>query len=178
LYFRVVFVEYWQSFRQLLFKKQIKHKNGGIFMAFKSIMVASDHGGYALKEQILEFLGVQGMNVIDGGCDSEESVDYPIYGEKAARAVVLGQVSGAIIICGTGIGISMAANRVRGARASLCHCAEYAKMTRLHNDSNILALGGRFTTIEQAKEIVSTWLSTEYEGGRHEKRVKMLDEIE
>ena len=147
-------------------------------MAFKSIMVASDHGGYVLKEQVLEFLKSRGINAVDGGCPNEESVDYPIYGEKAARAVVSKQVDGAIIICGTGIGISIAANRIKGARASLCHCAEYAKMTRLHNNSNILALGGRFTTVEQAKEIVSTWLDTEYEGGRHDKRVNMLDEIE
>ena len=147
-------------------------------MAFKSIILACDHGGYALKEQILEFLQTDGLNVIDGGCDSEESVDYPLYGEKAARAVVFGQVDAAIIICGTGIGISIAANRVRGARAALCHCAEYAKMSRLHNDSNILALGGRFTTKEQAKEIISAWLNTEYEGGRHERRIKMLDGIE
>jgi len=141
-------------------------------------MVASDHGGYALKEQIKEFLKTKEINAVDGGCPNTDSVDYPIYGEKAARAVVKGEVDGAIIICGTGIGISIAANRVKGARASLCHCAEYAKMTRLHNNSNILALGGRFTTIDEAKEIVLTWLDTEYEGERHEKRVKMLDEIE
>jgi len=141
-------------------------------------MVTSDHGGYALKEAVLEFLKIREINVIDGGCPSEESVDYPVYGEKAARAVVKGEVDGAIIICGTGIGISIAANRIKGARAALCHCAEYAKMTRLHNNSNILALGGRFTTTDEAKEIVSVWLDTEYEGGRHDKRVKMLDEIE
>ena len=147
-------------------------------MAFKSIIVASDHGGFRLKQQIIEYLGKKGLSVLDGGCPGEESVDFPIYGEKAARAVVSGNADGAIIICGTGIGISMAANRVRGARASLCHCVEYAKMTRLHNNSNILALGGRFTDFETAKQIVDTWLTTDYEGGRHDKRVKMLDEIE
>lgn len=147
-------------------------------MVFKSIIVASDHGGFKLKEQIIEYLGKKGLSVLDGGCPNEESVDFPTYGEEAARAVVSGNADGGIIICGTGIGISIAANRVRGARASLCHCAEYAKMTRLHNNSNILALGGRFTDFETAKQIIDTWLTTEYEGGRHEKRVKMLDEIE
>lgn len=147
-------------------------------MSFKSIMIASDHGGYRLKLEIIPFLESMGIAVIDGGCDSEDSVDYPVYGEKAAREVVSGQVDGAIIICGTGIGISIAANRVRGARAAFCHNAEYAKMTRLHNDSNILALGGRFIDSKTAKEIISVWLKTEYEGGRHEKRIKMLDEIE
>jgi len=145
-------------------------------MIFKTIMVVSDHGGYGLKGQIIDFLKSKEINVIDGGCDSEESVDYPIYGFKAAKAVVNGECDGAVTICGTGIGISIAANRIKGVRASLCHNAEYAKMTRLHNDSNILALGARFTDVETAKEIVSVWLSTEYEGGRHGKRVKMLDD--
>lgn len=147
-------------------------------MAFKSIIVASDHGGFQLKRQIIEYLEKKGLEVLDGGCPDEKSVDYPIYGEKAARAVVSGKADGGIIICGTGIGISIAANRVKGARASLCHNIEYAKLTRQHNDSNILALGGRFTEIDAAIEITDTWLTTEYEGGRHEKRVKMLDEIE
>ena len=146
-------------------------------MIFKSIFVASDHGGFKLKAQIIEYLEKEGLLVCDGGCPNEDSVDFPIYGEAAARAVVSGKADGAIIICGTGIGISIAANRVIGARASLCHCAEYAKMTRLHNDSNILALGGRFTDFETAKQIINTWLKTEYEGGRHEKRVRMLDDI-
>jgi len=140
-------------------------------------MLASDHGGYKLKRQVADFLKGKNISVIDGGCDGEESVDYPVYGEKAARAVVSKVCDAAIIICGTGIGISIAANRVKGARAALCHCAEYAKMSRLHNNSNILALGGRFTDFDEAKEIICAWLDTEYEGGRHEKRVKMLDEI-
>jgi ribose 5-phosphate isomerase B len=147
-------------------------------MVFKNIMVASDHGGYRLKEELRAFLESLGIVSVDGGCYNEESVDYPIYGEEAARAVVSGKTDAAIIICGTGIGVSIAANRIKGARAALCHNSEYAKMTRLHNDSNILALGGRFTDVETAKEIVSVWLSTEYEGGRHVERVKMLDEIE
>lgn len=147
-------------------------------MMFKSIIVTSDHGGFRLKQQIIGYLEEKGLLVLDGGCNSEESVDYPIYGEEAARAVVSGRVEGGIIICGTGIGISIAANRVRGARASVCPSVEYAKLTRLHNDSNILALGGRFTDFETAKQIIDTWLTTEYEGGRHQKRIKMLDEIE
>jgi ribose 5-phosphate isomerase B len=135
-------------------------------MAFKSIIVASDHGGFKLKTQIVEYLGEKGLEVLDGGCPNEESVDYPIYGEEAARAVVSGKTDGGIIVCGTGIGISIAANRVKGARATLCNNTEYAKLARLHNDSNILALGGRFTNFETAKSIIDTWLTTEYEGGK------------
>ncbi|MCL1946084.1 MAG: ribose 5-phosphate isomerase B [Chitinivibrionia bacterium] len=148
-------------------------------MSFKKVMVASDHGGYRLKQDIISFLEKIHIEVTDGGCDDDEdSVDYPIYGEKAARAVVSKKVDGAIIICGTGIGISIAANRVKGARAALCDNAEYAKLTRLHNDCNILALGGRFIDGQTARKIIFAWLNTEYEGGRHEKRIKMLDEIE
>lgn len=146
-------------------------------MAFNTIALASDHGGYKLKQSVSEFLRAKNIAVVDCGCDSEESTDYPIYGEKAARAVADKVCDAAVIICGTGIGISIAANRIRGVRAALCHCAEYAKMSRLHNNSNILALGGRFTSEDEAKIIVDTWLNTEYEGGRHEKRIKMLDEI-
>jgi len=146
-------------------------------MTFKTIMIVGDHGGYKLKQQVADFLKSKNISVIDGGCDSEESVDYPVYGEKAARAVVGNVCDAAIIICGTGIGISIAANRVKGARAALCHSVEYAKMSRLHNNSNILALGGRFLDFNETKEIICAWLDTEYEGGRHEKRVKMLDEI-
>jgi ribose 5-phosphate isomerase B len=147
-------------------------------MPFKTIMIAGDHGGYELKQQIADFLKNKKISVIDGGCDSEKSVDYPVYGEKAARAVADKVCDAAIIICGTGIGISIAANRVKGARAALCHSVEYAKMSRLHNNSNILALGGRFLDFDETKEIICAWLDTEYEGGRHEKRIKMLDEIE
>jgi ribose 5-phosphate isomerase B len=146
-------------------------------MTFKKIMLACDHGGYKLKQHIADFLKSKEILIIDGGCDSEESVDYPIYGEKAARAVADNTCDGAIIVCGTGIGISIAANRVKGVRAALCHNVEYARMSRLHNNSNILALGGRFTDFSEAEKIISAWLDTEYEGGRHEKRVKMLDEI-
>ncbi|MDR0305167.1 MAG: ribose 5-phosphate isomerase B [Chitinispirillales bacterium] len=146
-------------------------------MTFKKIMVASDHGGYKLKQELINFLKSRNIEITDGGCDSEESVDYPIYGEKAARAVADKVCDGAIIICGSGIGISIAANRIKGVRAALCHSVDYAKISRMHNNANILALGGRFTNFDEAKKIIIAWLDTEYEGGRHEKRIKMLDEI-
>ena len=148
-----------------------------MFLKTNKIMIASDHGGFELKEMLRPFLENKGIEVVDGGCYGQESVDYPEFGIKVAKAVVTKEVEAGIIICGTGIGISISANRIKGARASLCHSVEYAKLTRLHNNSNILALGGRFNSDESAKAIVQEWLSTEYEGGRHENRVKLIDSL-
>ncbi len=149
-----------------------------MFLKTNKLMIASDHGGFELKAHLISFLEAKGITVVDGGCYSTDSVDYPEYGVKVAKAVSGGDVEAGILICGTGIGISIAANRVKGARASLCHNIEYAELTRLHNDSNILALGGRFNTEKSAEEIVQKWLSTEYEGGRHQNRVDLLDSLE
>ncbi|MGI6732516.1 MAG: ribose 5-phosphate isomerase B [Anaerovoracaceae bacterium] len=144
------------------------------------IALASDHGGYALKERVKKYLiekGFQSSDLVDLGCHSEESVDYPIYGKACGEAVVSGQADKGIVICGTGIGISIAANKVKGVRCSLCTSVFMAEMTRKHNDSNILALGGRILDEETALAIVDTWLNTEFEGGRHQRRVDLLDQM-
>lgn len=148
-------------------------------MVFTSnkLMIASDHGGFELKKALISHLEAKGITVVDGGTNSEESVDYPEFGAKVGKAVSNGEIEAGIVICGTGIGISIAANRFKGARASLCHSVEYATLTRQHNNSNILALGGRFLSEAEAKEIVDAWLSTEYEGGRHQNRVELLDSL-
>lgn len=140
------------------------------------IHIGSDHGGFELKNSLSAVLKNKGFNVNDLGTYSEESVDYPEYGKKVADAVLRDGNAG-IIICGTGIGISIAANRVKGIRAALCHCADYAKLSREHNDANILALGGRFVDIKTAEEITDIFLSTEFLGGRHQRRVDLLDKI-
>lgn len=141
------------------------------------IAVAGDHGGFALKEKIAAYLEEAGYEVENLGTYSEDSVDYPEYGKKCAEAVVSGQADRGIVVCGTGIGISIAANKVHGARCALCTSVHMAEMTRRHNDANMLALGGRTTEEGLALEIVKTWLETEFEGGRHQRRVDMLDNM-
>ncbi len=148
-----------------------------MFLKTNKMIIGSDHGGVELKTHLIKFLEAKGIVVEDAGCHGTASVDYPEYGAKVAKAVVAGKAEAGIVICGTGIGISIAANRVKGARASLCHNTTYAKLTRQHNDSNILALGGRFVSFNEAEAIVQTWLSTEYEGGRHQNRVDLLDTV-
>lgn len=141
------------------------------------LAIASDHGGYDLKEEIKSYLSQKGYEIIDLGTDSCESVDYPAYGKRCAEAVVNNEAGKGIVICGTGIGISMAANKVKGARCSLCTSPVMAEMTRKHNDANVLALGGRTTSAEDAKEITDIWLNTEFEGGRHQRRVDQLNQM-
>ena len=141
------------------------------------IAVASDHGGFALKEKVKEHLVQRGFEVDDLGTHSEESVDYPAYGKACGEAVTSGKADLGVVVCGTGIGISIAANKVKGVRCGLCTSVEMAKLTKQHNNANILALGGRTTAPELAMEIVDAWLDTEFEGGRHQRRVNMLDEM-
>ena len=141
------------------------------------IAIASDHGGYALKEEIKKYLQGRNVDLTDLGTDSEESVDYPIYGRKCAEEVASGRADRGIVCCGTGIGISMAANKVKGIRCGLCTSVEMAELTRKHNNANMLALGGRTTEVDLALEIVKMWLDTEFEGGRHKRRTDMLDEM-
>ena len=141
------------------------------------ISIASDHGGYCLKEHIKAYLTAKGINVLDCGCDSQESCDYPIFAKAAAEAVADGRCEKGIVICTTGIGISISANKVKGIRCALCSDPLSAKMTRLHNDANMLALGGRTTDAELSIKITDTWLDTEFEGGRHKRRTDMLDEM-
>ncbi|MDR7856959.1 ribose 5-phosphate isomerase B [Tissierella sp.] len=142
------------------------------------IGIGSDHGGFQLKEYIKEYLDKKGIAYIDYGTDSLESVDYPDYGKKVAEAVISGEVDRAIVICGTGIGISIACNKMKGIRCALCGDTYSARMSREHNNANILALGARVIGVDLAIEIVDTWLNSEFAGGRHEKRVNKISEIE
>ncbi len=142
------------------------------------IALASDHAGFDLKQDILDYLQKQKLEVKDFGCYSQESVDYADFAEKAVQQVVSGKFDRAVLICGTGIGMSMVANKFRGIRATLC-CDEYmAEMSRKHNDSNCLTLGGRILPADEAVFIVETWLNTEFEGGRHQKRLDKITKIE
>lgn len=142
------------------------------------IGIGNDHSALELKAEIIGFLKEKGHEVIDYGTNSTESCDYPVYGEKVARAVVSGEVEQGILICGTGLGISLAANKVRGIRAAVCSEPYTARMARQHNNCNVLAFGARVVGAELAKMIVDTWLSTEFEGGRHQRRVDMIMAIE
>ena len=139
------------------------------------IAIASDHGGYALKEQVKQHLLERGVEVEDLGTHSEDSVDYPVYGKLCGQTVASGKADLGVVVCGTGIGISIAANKVKGIRCGLCTSVEMAHLTKQHNNANILALGGRTTKPELAMAIVDEWLDTEFEGGRHQRRI---DEIE
>lgn len=141
------------------------------------IAIASDHGGFALKEVVKAHLEERGLEVMDLGTHSEASVDYPVYGKACGEAVVSGEADCGIVVCGTGIGISIAANKVKGVRCGLCTSVEMAQLTKQHNNANVLALGGRTTAPDLALQIVDAWLDTEFEGGRHERRTNMLDEM-
>ena len=142
------------------------------------IGIGNDHSALELKAESIGFLKEKGHEVIDYGTNSTESCDYPVYGEKVARAVASGEVEQGILICGTGLGISLAANKVRGIRAAVCSEPYTARMARQHNNCNVLAFGARVVGAELAKMIVDTWLSTEFEGGRHQRRVDMIMAIE
>jgi len=141
------------------------------------IAIASDHGGYALKEVLKNHLIQRGFETVDLGTDSEESVDYPIFGKQCGEAVASGKVQRGIVCCGTGIGVSIAANKVKGIRCALCVDEHMAEMSRKHNDANMLALGGRMLETEEATRITDIWLDTEFEGERHKRRVDMLNEM-
>ncbi len=138
------------------------------------IVIGSDHGGFEMKEQVVSFLKNEGHEVVDAGCYSMDSVDYPEIAEKVCATVQEGSVSQGILICGTGIGMSLAANRHRDIRAALCHEAYTARMSREHNNANILCMGGRVLGIEIALDIVRVWLKTPFAGGRHQRRIEMF----
>ncbi|WP_306811199.1 ribose 5-phosphate isomerase B [Irregularibacter muris] len=142
------------------------------------IAIGSDHGGFQLKERIKEHLQSKEYEVEDFGTHSTQSVDYTDFAEKVTEAIIQGQCEKGILICGTGLGISIAANKVPGIRAALVGDCFSAKMSRLHNNANILALGGRVTGPDLAVEIVNIWLDTPFEGGRHERRVNKMTDIE
>lgn len=142
------------------------------------IAIGSDHGGFELKNIVKEYLVQNGHEIIDYGCNSKDSVDYPSFGIAVGEAVVTSEVERGIVICGSGIGISIAANKVNGVRCALVHDVYSAKLTRLHNDSNVLAMGGRIIGDDLALAIVSEWLNTSYEGGRHQNRIDLITEYE
>ena len=142
------------------------------------IAIGCDHGGYLLKQDILIWLEENDYEFEDFGCYNTESVDYPVYAEKVARAVASGECEEGIVICTTGIGVSMAANKVKGIRCALCGDSYSAEMTRRHNDANVLAMGAGIIGPNMAKKITEVFLNTAFEGGRHARRVGLLDNIQ
>ena len=143
-----------------------------------TIALASDHAGYDLKAGVAEYLKSRGLDFVDFGCGPGEKVDYVEYGAKAARAVVSGSCDRAILVCGTGIGMAIVANKFKGLRAAPCWIEYAAEVSRSHNDSNCLTLGGRTLTLELALRIVNIWLATPFEGGRHGSRVDQIRALE
>ena len=139
------------------------------------IAIASDHAGVDLKLNIVKYLLKRGHNVIDMGVRRKTRVDYPDFGKKVARAVASGEVPLGILICGSGIGMCITANRYRGVRAAMVHDHYTTRMAKAHNNANILCLGARVTARELAEELVETWLTTEFEGGRHQDRLDKID---
>jgi len=142
------------------------------------IAIGSDHAGFALKEEIKEILGTLCAEVIDCGTDTPESVDYPDFGEKVSSLVSSGAMERGILICGTGIGMSMVANKFPNVRAALCNELFCARMSRMHNDANILVMGGRIIGKDLAAEIVRIWMTTPFEGARHLARIRKIHKIE
>ncbi len=141
----------------------------------KTILMGSDHAGYALKLVLKEVLEREGFSVVDVGCDNENSCDYPDFAQDLCKRILQGEASQGVLICGTGLGMSMTANRFRGIRAALCTTEYHARMSRAHNYSNVLCLGGRVLGSELAAAILRTWLATSFEGGRHKRRVDLID---
>ena len=144
----------------------------------KSVAIACDHGGYEFKKEVIKHLEEKGISYKDFGCDSNASVDYPDYGVPAAKAVAAGEFDAGILICGTGIGMSLCANKVKGIRASVCTDTFVARMTRAHNDSNVLCMGARVIGPGLALDIVDAYLNTEFDGGRHAVRIGKVMDLE
>ena len=142
------------------------------------IAIACDHGGYALKEEVKKYLDEKGIEYKDFGCDSEERTDYPIYAELAMKAIQEKECDKGILICGTGFGMSIVANKFKGIRCASCWNEEVAKLLKAHNNGNVIALPGRFINISQAVVILRAWLATEFMEGRHTDRVQMIKDIE
>lgn len=140
-------------------------------MTSAAIAIASDHAGFPLKSDLAEFLRDKGLEVLDLGTDGDASVDYPDFAIEMARALKDGKASRGVLVCGTGLGISMAANRYPWVRAALCHDVTTARLCREHNDANVIALGGRLLGVEVARDCLQTFLTTEFGGDRHARRV-------
>lgn len=144
----------------------------------KTIAFGCDHGGFAYKKDVIDRLIANGYTVIDCGTDSTASVDYPVYADKVCSEITCGNAQLGILICGTGIGMSIAANKHKGIRAACCENTFSARMTRMHNDSNVLCLGARVLGIELVHDMIDLFVTTEFEGGRHQNRVNMLNELD
>jgi ribose 5-phosphate isomerase B len=142
----------------------------------QKLIIGSDHAGFSMKEYVKSLLTKLGIVYDDIGVYNDERSDYPIYAAKVARAVAKGEYERGIALCGSGIGASITANRFRKIRAALCITEEMARLSRLHNNANVLVLGGRITSRQEVAKILPAWLSTDFEGGRHEKRIRMIDE--
>ena len=142
------------------------------------ISIGCDHGGYALKEHLKTYLADRGHEVVDCGTDSTDSCDYPIFAREAARLVAGGECQRGIVLCTTGIGVSMCANKVHGVRCALCSDPYSAEMTRRHNDANMLAMGAGIIGKNMAERIADVFLSTEFEGGRHQRRIDLMMDLE
>jgi len=140
-----------------------------------SLSIGSDHAGFPLKDHLAKWLHEKGYQVEDVGCHNLDSVNYPDYGKKVASQVASKVVDRGILVCGSGIGMSITANRFEGVRATLCHSVETSRLSREHNDSNLLVLGARIVSEELAVEMLITWLETEFEGGRHQTRLDMIE---
>ena len=141
------------------------------------IALGADHAGYEYKDKLIAYLSENGYDCVDCGTNGPESVDYPVHASKVCELVRSGECTFGILVCGTGIGMSIAANKHRGIRAALCNEAESTAMTRHHNNSNVLCLGARMIPFETALELTKVFLNTEFDGGRHLRRVEMLDNL-
>lgn len=144
----------------------------------KRVVIGADHAGFELKQKIVQYLGSHGYKVIDVGCYDNQSVDYPKVSETVIRAKVEQNVARAVIVCGSGVGVAIAANRYNGVRAVTANDLYSARWSRVHNDSNVLCLGGRVVAVPLAYEIVDLWFETPFEGGRHQGRVDQMDQLD
>ena len=142
------------------------------------IAIGSDHAGYETKESLKKYLESKGIEYKDFGTYNKDSCHYPIFAEKVARSVAMGESEKGILVCGSGIGVSIAANKIKGIRAALCYEPELAEMSRKHNDANVLCMGARFSDIKKMEEMIDIFLKTDFEGGRHAERVKIISDIE
>ena len=142
------------------------------------IAIGSDHGGYELKEELKKVLEEKGLEYKDCGAYSTDRVDYPIIAKEVSKAVQAKECEKGILICRSGYGMAMVANKFKGIRSAPCFCTRAAEFSRLHNNTNVLSLGADYVTVDEAKEILKTWLDTEFEGGRHQERLDLVSEIE
>lgn len=143
-----------------------------------NIAMGADHAGWKLKEEVKKALEQNGHKVVDQGTNGEESVDYPDYAERVARSVAKGECERGILFCGTGIGMSIAANKIKGVRAAVCHDAFTTEMSRKHNDANVFCAGTRVLDPESVKQLVLMWLQVPFEGGRHQKRIDKIGQLD